>query len=144
MHEFEIACLSLHTGMTKTDIEAQVNGRNNLLYGNSVTFTYELIAPNEIKLHWNRAHPPYGYAISDLISDWDCDLILLYGIDSFRPSQNPPIIAPLIPCYDGHYYSPIIAFKNLYAMILKTHNENGKVKKLSISSREIEMVVKFN
>jgi len=142
MHEFEIACLDLNTDMTKNEIEAQVNGRINLLYGNSVKFTYDLITPDEIKLHWNRMHPPYGYASSDLISDWDLELLLFYH-NTFRPSQEPPLIAPLIPCYDGHYYSPIAAFKELYAMILKAHKENGKVKKLTISSREIDMVIKF-
>ena len=139
MHEFEIACLDLNTGMTKEHIEAQVNGRINLLYGNSVTFTYDLITPDEIKLHWKRMHPLYGYVGSDLISDWDMELLVFYN--AFRPSQEP--LLPLIPCYDGHYYSPIAAFNNLYTMILKTHNENGKVKKLSVSSSEIDMVIKF-
>ena len=41
MHEFEIACLDLNTDMTKNEIETQVNGRINLLYGNSVKFTYD-------------------------------------------------------------------------------------------------------
>lgn len=143
MHEFEIVCLDLNTGMTKEDIETQVNDRNTLVYGsNVIIFTYDLIAPDEIKLTWKRNHPPYGYSCSDFISDWDMELILLYGKDSYIP-YGKPIIAPLIPWNDGHYYSPIIAFKNLYAMILKTHNEKGKVKKLKVSNTQIEMVVKF-
>lgn len=143
MHEFEIVCLDLNTGMTKEDIETQVNDRNTLVYGsNVIIFTYDLIAPDEIKLTWKRNHPPYGYSCSDFISDWDMELILLYGKNSYIP-YGEPIIAPLIPWNDGHYYSPIIAFKNLYAMILKTHNEKGKVKKLTVSSTQIEMVVKF-
>ena len=80
MHEFEIVCLDLNTGMTKEDIETQVNDRNTLVYGsNVIIFTYNLIAPDEIKLTWKRNHPPYGYACSVFISDWDLELILLYG-----------------------------------------------------------------
>lgn len=49
----------------------------------------------------------------------------------------------LIP-FGQNYYAPIVSFKDLYSMVLLKNNQNGKVKKLSVGSREIEMVVKFH
>ena len=45
--------------------------------------------------------------------------------------------------FGENFYAPIVSFKELYKMVLLKNNEKGKVKKLTVSSTQIEMVVKF-
>ena len=141
---FEINCFVLNTGMTKADIEQQVQERYDSVYGaNKILFEYDLLTADEIKMRWKRISQPYTIS-GPLISDVDMDLILFYGIEAFRPYPfNPhPIISNSMP-FGENFYSPIVSFKELYKMVLLKNNEKGKVKKLKVSSTQIEMVVKF-
>ena len=115
------------------------------MYGaNKIIFNYELLNDDEIKLTWKRISQPYAIS-GPLISDVDMDLILFYGLENFRPYpfNEYQIISNLMP-YGNNYYAPIISFKDLYSMVLLKNNQKGKVKKLTVTSTEIEMVVKFN
>lgn len=143
-HKFQINCLDLATDMAKENIEKQVQERYDLVYGkNVIDFNYDLPAPDVAKMEWKRNHSPYALSASDFISDFDMDLILFYGLDTFRPFPfGKPILAPIIPMHHN-YYAPIISFCNLYSKILSTYGEKGKVK-LSITNQDITMIIKFN
>lgn len=144
-HNFEVNCFVLNTGMAKEDIELEVQERYDLVYGaNKIFFEYDLLNDDEIKMTWKRISQPYAIS-GPLISDVDMDLILFYGKKAFWPYPlNPhPIISNSMP-FGENFYAPIVSFKDLYSMVLLKNNQNGKVKKLSVGSREIEMVVKFN
>ena len=141
---FEINCFVLNTGMTKADIEQQVQERYDSVYGaNKIFFSYNLLNADEIKLTWKRISQPYAIS-GPLISDVDMDLILFYGKTAFWPCPlNPhPIISSSMP-FGENFYAPIVSFKELYKMVLLKNNEKGKVKKLTVSSTQIKMVVKF-
>ena len=143
-YTFEINCFVLNTGMAKAEIEKQVQERYDLVYGaNKIIFNYELLNDDEIKLTWKRISQSYAISGS-LISDIDMDLILFYGKTAFWPYPlNPhPIISSSMP-FGKNFYAPIISFKELYKMVLLKNNEKGKVKKLTVSGTQIEMVVKF-
>ena len=141
---FEINCFVLNTGMEKAEIEKQVQERYDLVYGaNKIIFNYELLNDDEIKLTWKRISQPYAIS-GPLISDIDMDLILFYGKTAFWPCPlNPhPIISSSMP-FGENFYAPIASFKDLYSMVLLKNNEKGKVKRLTVSSTQIDMVVKF-
>ena len=143
-YTFEINCFVLNTGMAKAEIEKQVQERYDLVYGaNKIIFNYELLNDDEIKLTWKRISQSYAISGS-LISDIDMDLILFYGKTAFWPYPlNPhPIISSSMP-FGKNFYAPIISFKELYKMVLLKNNEKGKVKRLTVSSTQIDMVVKF-
>lgn len=143
-HQFEVNLFVLNTGMTKVDIEKQVQERYDSVYGaNKIFFEYDLLNADEIKLTWKRISQPYTIS-GPLISDVDMDIILFLGIEAFRPYPfNPhPIISNSMP-FGKNFYAPIVSFKELYKMVLLKNNEKGKVKKLTVSSTQIEMVVKF-
>ena len=143
-YTFEINCFVLNTGMAKAEIEKQVQERYDLVYGaNKIIFNYELLNDDEIKLTWKRISQPYAISGS-LISDIDMDLILFYGKTAFWPYPlNPhPIISSSMP-FGENFYAPIASFKDLYSMVLLKNNEKGKVKRLTVSSTQIDMVVKF-
>lgn len=142
---FEINLFVLNTGMTKSEIEKQVQERYDLVYGaNKIFFEYDLLNDDEIRMKWKRISQPYAIS-GPFISDIDMDLILFYGKKAFWPYPlNPyPIMTNQIP-FGQNFYAPITSFKDLYSMVLLKNNQNGKVKKLSVGSREIEMVIKFN
>ena len=143
-HTFEVNCFVLTTDTAKAAIEKQVQERYDLVYGaNKIFFNYELLNDDEIKLTWKRISQ--SYAISGpLISDIDMDLILFYGKTAFWPCPlNPhPIISSSMP-FGENFYAPIASFKDLYSMVLLKNNEKGKVKRLTVSSTQIDMVVKF-
>lgn len=143
-YTFEINCFVLNTGMAKAEIEKQVQERYDLVYGaNKIIFNYELLNDDEIKLTWKRISQSYAISGS-LISDIDMDLILFYGKTAFWPCPlNPhPIISSSMP-FGKNFYAPIASFKDLYSMVLLKNNEKGKVKRLTVSSTQIDMVVKF-
>lgn len=143
-YTFEINCFVLNTGMAKAEIEKQVQERYDLVYGaNKIIFNYELLNDDEIKLTWKRISQPYAIS-GPLISDIDMDLILFYGKTAFWPYPlNPhPIISSSMP-FGKNFYAPIASFKDLYSMVLLKNNEKGKVKRLTVSSTQIDMVVKF-
>lgn len=143
-YTFEINCFVLNTGMAKAEIEKQVQERYDLVYGaNKIIFNYELLNDDEIKLTWKRISQSYAISGS-LISDIDMDLILFYGKTAFWPYPlNPhPIISSSMP-FGKNFYAPIASFKDLYSMVLLKNNEKGKVKRLTVSSTQIDMVVKF-
>lgn len=143
-YTFEINCFVLNTGMAKAEIEKQVQERYDLVYGaNKIIFNYELLNDDEIKLTWKRISQSYAISGS-LISDIDMDLILFYGKTEFWPYPlNPhPIISSSMP-FGKNFYAPIASFKDLYSMVLLKNNEKGKVKRLTVSSTQIDMVVKF-
>ena len=143
-YTFEINCFVLNTGMAKAEIEKQVQERYDLVYGaNKIIFNYELLNDDEIKLTWKRISQPYAIS-GPLISDIDMDLILFYGKTAFWPCPlNPhPIISSSMP-FGKNFYAPIASFKDLYSMVLLKNNEKGKVKRLTVSSTQIDMVVKF-
>ena len=143
-YTFEINCFVLNTGLAKAEIEKQVQERYDLVYGaNKIIFNYELLNDDEIKLTWKRISQSYAISGS-LISDIDMDLILFYGKTAFWPCPlNPhPIISSSMP-FGKNFYVPIASFKDLYSMVLLKNNEKGKVKRLTVSSTQIDMVVKF-
>lgn len=143
-HQFEVNLFTLNTAMTKADIEKQVQERYDLVYGaNKVFFNYELVNADEIKMTWKRISQPYAIS-GPFISDIDSDLILFFGQKAFwpYPLNDHPIIPNSMPFWKN-FYVPIISFKELYKMVLLKYNEKGKVKKLTVSSTQIEMVVKF-
>ena len=143
-HTFEVNCFVLTTDMAKAEIEKQVQERYDLVYGaNKIIFNYELLNDDEIKLTWKRISQPYAIS-GPLISDIDMDLILFYGKTAFWPCplNLHPIISSSMP-FGENFYAPIASFKDLYSMVLLKNNEKGKVKRLTVSSTQIDMVVKF-
>ena len=143
-HTFEVNCFVLTTDTAKAEIEKQVQERYDLVYGaNKIFFEYDLLNDDEIRMTWKRISQPYAIS-GPFISDIDMDLILFYGKKAFwpYPLNSHPIMTNLIP-FGQNYYAPIVSFKDLYRMVLLKNNEKGKVKKLTVSSTQIEMVVKF-
>lgn len=143
-HQFEVNLFTLNTAMTKADIEKQVQERYDLVYGtNKIFFNYDLLNADEIKLTWKRISQPYAIS-GPFISDIDMDLILFYGQKAFwpYPLNDYPIISSSMP-FGKNFYAPIISFKELYKMVLLKNNEKGKVKKLTVSGTEIQMIIKF-
>ncbi|WP_419546070.1 hypothetical protein [Odoribacter laneus] len=143
MKRFVLNGEKYNTGELKQDIESDVQHILDVEYGGSVTFEYNLINENEIKLIFHR-NINYGVCGDFMTS---LDSMMLTGIDRSAFEVDYLGNDPLVHCFpfnnssgQSHWYNMPEEIERLYKQEL-TYLVNQKTKKVKISANENQMEV---
>lgn len=144
MKRFVVNGLKYHTNELKQDIESDVQHILDIEYGGNVTFEYNLISENQIKLIFHRN---INYGVNgDFMTSLDSRMLTGMDSSAFEVDYLGKD-KPLVHCFpfnnssgQAHWYNMPEEIEGLYKQEL-TYLVNQKTKKVKITANENQVVI---